>query len=106
VLATSTGLTLYVYGADTASLSAPVSACNGACLAAWPIYNGAPATVPAGLTVADFRTFSHGGSTQSTYQGWPVYTFITDTVAGQVSGDGVGGFYAVKIPFTPPYQYP
>jgi predicted lipoprotein with Yx(FWY)xxD motif len=102
VLATATGLTLYIYGADTASVTAPVSACSGACLAAWPIYNGDPATVPTGLSASDFRTFSNGGTTQSTYQGWPLYTFTSDTAAGQVSGDGVGGFHAVKIPFTAP----
>jgi predicted lipoprotein with Yx(FWY)xxD motif len=102
VLATATGLTLYVDGADTASLTAPVSACAGACLTAWPIYDGDPATVPSGLSAADFSTFSNGGTTQSTYQGWPLYTFSSDTAAGQTSGDGVGGFHAVVIPFVAP----
>jgi predicted lipoprotein with Yx(FWY)xxD motif len=102
VLATSTGLTLYVGGADTASLTAPVSACASTCLSHWPIYDGDPATVPAGLAAADFGAFNNGGSTQSTYQGWPLYTFTSDTAAGQTSGDGMSGFHAVTIPFTAP----
>ena len=102
MLATAAGLTLYVDAADTASVTAPVSACTGGCLTAWPIYDGDPATVPAGLTASDFRTFSNGGVTQSTYQGWPLYTFTSDTAVGQASGDGVNGFHAVTIPFTAP----
>jgi predicted lipoprotein with Yx(FWY)xxD motif len=102
VLATSTGMTLYVYGSDTPSTTAPTSACTGGCLTTWPIYDGDPATVPASLTATDFSTFSNGGSTQSTYQGWPLYTYTLDTAAGQTNGNGVGAWHAVTIPFTAP----
>jgi predicted lipoprotein with Yx(FWY)xxD motif len=54
------------------------------------------------LNTGDFSTFSNGGSTQSTYQGWPLYTYSGDTAAGQTNGNGVGTWHAVTIPFTAP----
>jgi predicted lipoprotein with Yx(FWY)xxD motif len=95
-------MTLYVYGADTASTTAPVSACTAGCLTTWPLYDGDPATVPDGLNVSDFGTFSNNNATQSTYQGWPLYTYSGDTAPGQANGNQVGAWVAVKIPFTAP----
>jgi predicted lipoprotein with Yx(FWY)xxD motif len=51
---------------------------------------------------SDFNSFSNAGTMQSTYMGWPLYTFTGDTVPGQANGDMVNQFFALKIPFTAP----
>ena len=103
MLATAAGLTLYVYKSDTPSTTSPMSACTGSCLTNWPVYYGNPVTVPDSLMASDFNSFSNGGAMQSTYMGWPLYTFSGDTASGQATGDMMGGvWFAVKIPFTAP----
>jgi predicted lipoprotein with Yx(FWY)xxD motif len=103
VLATATGHTLYVYKPDTPSTTAPVGACTGGCLGAWPIYYGNPVSVPSGVSASDIRSFSNAGTMQSTYMGWPLYTYTGDSAAGTANGNGTGGvWFAVKIPFTAP----
>jgi predicted lipoprotein with Yx(FWY)xxD motif len=102
VMGTAAGLTLYVFKSDTPSTTSPMSACTGACLGTWPPYYGNPVTVPSALMASDFNSFSNAGTMQSTYMGWPLYTFSGDTAPGQATGDMVNQFFAVKIPFTPP----
>ncbi|MBI5533615.1 MAG: hypothetical protein HY898_12925 [Deltaproteobacteria bacterium] len=106
VLATASGLTLYVLKSDTPGTggTTPVSTCGSGCTGSWPPFTAMPATVPAGLSVSDFGSFNRGGGVmQTTYKGWPLYLFVGDTSPGNVTGDGLGGvWFAVKIPFTPP----
>ena len=110
VVATAAGLTLYVYQPDTpaAGAAAAKSACTGTCLTHWPLYYGNPAVVPAGLDASDFGSFDRGGGTmQSTYKGWPVYTYDDDKKAGDAKGDlekagNTVVWYAIRIPFTAP----
>jgi predicted lipoprotein with Yx(FWY)xxD motif len=111
VLATKAGLTLYFYQPDTpaAGATAATSTCTGTCLTHWPLYYGNPVTVPAGLDASDFGSFDRGGGVmQSTYHGWPVYTYDDDSMPGQAKGDmekntmGKVIWYAVRIPFSAP----
>jgi predicted lipoprotein with Yx(FWY)xxD motif len=106
VLATADGFTLYVYKPDTptAGATAAKSTCTGGCLSSWPPYYANPVSVPTGISAADVASFDRGGGTmQSTYKGWPIYTYTPDKKIGDVKGDGAGGnWFAVKIPFTPP----
>ena len=110
VVGTAAGLTLYVYQPDTpaAGGTAAKSACTGTCLTHWPLYYGNPVVVPTGLDASDFGSFDRGGGTmQSTYKGWPVYTYDDDKKAGDAKGDleKAGGkvvWYAIRIPFTAP----
>ncbi len=102
VMGTAAGLTLYVFKSDTPSTTSPMSACTAGCLGTWPAYYGNPVTVPSALMASDFNSFSNAGTMQSTYMGWPLYTFTGDTAPGQASGDMLNSFFAVKIPFTPP----
>jgi len=106
LIGTAHGLSLYVFNTDTAATSTtpPVSTCTGGCLGNWPIYYGNPITVPAGLLASDFDSFDRGsGVMQSTYKGWPLYTYAQDTVVGDVKGEGLNGkWYTVKLPFTTP----
>jgi predicted lipoprotein with Yx(FWY)xxD motif len=106
VIGTANGLSLYVFNTDTAATSTtpPVSTCTAGCLTNWPIYYGTPVSVPAGLLASDFASFDRGsGVMQSTYKGWPLYTYAPDTAVGDVKGEGVGSkWYTVKLPFTTP----
>jgi len=60
--------------------------------------------VPLGLQASDFGSFDRGGGVlQSTYKGWPLYTYASDLVAGDVLGEGLGSkWYTAKVPFVLP----
>ena len=89
-LADPSGNTLYTYNAD----SSGVSNCTGSCLAAWPAYQdkGSTANLPAG--VSTFKR-ADNGQTQYTYNGMPLYYFVSDS-QGKVSGNGVENFTVAK----------
>ncbi len=82
--------TLYTYGSDTSG----VSNCTSSCLAAWPAYvdKGATTGLPTNISTI---TRADNGDTQYTYKGMPLYYFASDS-AGQVTGNGVGGFIVAK----------
>lgn len=68
------------------------SNCNGGCALAWPplITRDAP-TVSGGLTEARVGTITRDdGSTQVTYNGWPVYYWFRDLEPGDATGQEVG----------------
>jgi predicted lipoprotein with Yx(FWY)xxD motif len=86
VLTNSKGFALYTFAPDTTNKST----CNGACAAAWPPEKG-PVTA-SGFT-GTFGTIKRSdGSTQATFHGHPLYTYIADTAPGQASGNGVNAF--------------
>ena len=90
------GLTLYVLTTDSAN----TSTCSGGCAASWPPLTVAKGQVPVagtGLTGA-LGTFSRSdGSTQVTYNGLPLYYWVSDTKAGDTTGQGVGGFVVAAV---------
>lgn len=90
-LADSSGKALYTYGSDSAN----TSNCTSSCLANWPAYadSGATTGLPANVGVI---TRSDNGKKQYTYKHMPLYYFAGDTAAGQVTGDGVGGFSVAR----------
>ena len=84
---TSSQMTLYLFGLDTANHSnCPAS--NG-CSAVWVPYT-APAgtTAPSGFTL----TTRSDGTLQWTFNGWPLYTYVGDTAPGQNNGNGLNQF--------------
>jgi len=89
-LADPSGKALYTYNADTSG----VSNCTGSCLSNWPSYtaSGSTANLPAGVSTIKR---SDNGQTQYTYNGMPLYYFVSDS-SGQVTGDGVEGFSVAK----------
>ena len=89
-LADTSGRALYTYASD----SSGVSNCTGSCLANWPAYqdNGSTTGLPTGIGTIK-RT--DNGQTQYTYNGMPLYYFVSDG-QGQVTGDGVAGFQVAK----------
>lgn len=91
------GKTLYFFAMDTAP-GASVCGDDGGCKANWP-----PFTLDAGEALAAgdgvtgvLSTFTRAdGSTQVTFDGRPVYYFIGDQKAGDVTGQGIGGIWFV-----------
>lgn len=98
ILVDGSGRTLYLFEKDQPR----VSACSGACLAAWPVdQTGAAPKAGAGVRAALLGMIKRGdGTTQVTYNGHPLYYYAGDGTAGQVNGEGLAsfgaGWYAVS----------
>ena len=99
------GLTLYILTTDSAN----TSTCSGGCATSWP-----PLTVPAGQSpvagagvAGSLGTFTRAdGSTQVTYNGLPLYSWVSDTKAGDTTGQGVGGFVVATVSGAAPSSSP
>jgi len=75
------GMSLYTFDKD----SDGKSACNGPCAANWPALK-AEASDSAGDNYTVIAR--DDGSRQWAYKGKPLYTFVKDQKAGDISGDG------------------
>ena len=98
VLTDSAGKTLYTFKNDTAGSGK--SACNGGCATLWPPHTatGTPSK-PADATGAVATITRDDGTTQVTYKGAPLYTFMQDTAPGDTKGDGfANGLWAAAKP--------
>jgi predicted lipoprotein with Yx(FWY)xxD motif len=84
VLTNAKGFTVYTFGPDTATKSN----CNGSCATYWPPVKG-PVTAEAGLTGTLGTITRSDGSKQATYNGHPLYTYISDSAPGQAKGNGL-----------------
>ena len=58
---------------------------------------GTNPTVGPGVTGTVGTALQANGTLQVTYNGSPVYTFVGDAAAGQVTGNGVSDFFVVKV---------
>jgi predicted lipoprotein with Yx(FWY)xxD motif len=86
VLTNGHGFTLYTFAPDTST----TSNCNGTCAQNWPPVKG-PATAT-GVTGAFATIKRSDGSTQLTFHGHPLYTFVGDKSPGQASGNDINAF--------------
>ena len=84
VLTDAKGLTVYSFVPDTSSKSN----CNGSCATYWPPVKG-PVTAGSGVTGQLGTITRSDGSTQATYAGHPLYTYVGDTAPGQAKGNGL-----------------
>jgi predicted lipoprotein with Yx(FWY)xxD motif len=84
VLTNAKGFTLYSFAPDTRT----ASKCNGSCAQLWPPVKG-PAAAAHGVTGKLSTITRTGGTTQATYNGHPLYTYVADTAPGQAKGNGV-----------------
>jgi len=84
VVTNAKGFTLYSFAPDTATKSN----CNGACAQVWPPVTGAVTAGP-GVTGKLGTITRSDGSTQATYDGHPLYTYVADTAPGQATGNGI-----------------
>ena len=84
LLTNANGLTLYSFAPDTAAKSA----CYGSCAAYWPPVTGTP-SAGTGVTGQLGTITRTDGTTQATYDGHPLYTYIGDSAPGQDSGNNL-----------------
>ena len=100
ILTDAQGFALYTFSMDHGG----VSSCTGSCATVWPALTVPAGTTPTagpGVTGTVAAVPQANGTTQVTYNGSPLYTFLTDPGPGQVTGDGVGGFSVVKVAAAP-----
>ena len=91
-LVDSQGRTLYLFEKDQTR----ASTCNGACASVWPplTTNGKP-HAQAGISAAKLGTTKRNdGKLEVTYDGHPLYYYVSDTEPGQLSGEGLDQFGA------------
>jgi len=94
ILVNKNGMTLYYLTGETSS---HLLCTSKQCLKFWPpVYLPSGATTTAavkGISGSKFGTVMRpGGKLQVTYNGWPLYTFVEDTSAGQDKGEKVTNF--------------
>ena len=93
VLTDAAGRTLYSFAPDSPNKSV----CYGSCAAYWPPVTGAPTAGP-GITGKIGTIKRTDGTTQLTYDGHPLYTYIGDSAPGQDKGNNInlnGGLWLV-----------
>lgn len=96
ILVNSQGMTLYLYTKDTPN----TSNCYDKCATNWPplIVTGTP-TGGVDIDSAKLETTKRtDGSMQVTYNGWPLYTYISDKAPGDTTGQNVGSVWFVLSP--------
>jgi predicted lipoprotein with Yx(FWY)xxD motif len=92
ILVDSRGITLYDFVQDKSGKSS----CYGACAALWPplITKGRP-VAGTGVRASLLGTTKRSdGKLEITYNGHPLYYFVTDRKPGQTTGQGVNQFGA------------
>jgi predicted lipoprotein with Yx(FWY)xxD motif len=95
-LTTSDNTSLYLFTNDTKDANSSV--CNDACAATWPALTLDSETnelvAGQGLDQSKLSSFKRAdGTTQITYNGWPLYKFANDAAPGDTQGQGVGGVW-------------
>jgi predicted lipoprotein with Yx(FWY)xxD motif len=98
VLVDSKGMTLYYFQKD--QKGSGKSKCEGACAEAWPplTTEGKPEAM-SGVESATLGTIKRDdGTTQVTYAGWPLYTFVEDKEPGEDNGTDSKAFGASWYP--------
>jgi predicted lipoprotein with Yx(FWY)xxD motif len=91
-LTNGSGRTVYLWAKDGMNMSA----CSGACAAAWPpVPATGKLTATGGAKASDLGTITRsGGTKQVTYDGHPLYYFVGDSGPDQTAGQGSDNFGA------------
>lgn len=91
-LTAGSGRAVYLWAMDGMNMSA----CSGACAAAWPpVPATGTLTATGGAKASDLGTITRsGGTKQVTYDGHPLYYFVGDSAAGQTNGQASDNFGA------------
>ena len=101
ILVDSKGFTLYYFEKDKKGGS--TSSCSGACASVWPPLTGSGAPKgEKGASASKLGTIKRSdGSTQVTYNGWPLYTYQGDSKPGDANGNDFTQFGAQWYALTP-----
>ncbi len=85
ILVDRNGMTLYTWVVDHPG----ESTCYDSCVSLWPpaLVQG-PAVAPPGLPGRLGTTQRTDGTTQLTYNDWPLYLYARDAAPGEITGDG------------------
>lgn len=97
-LADATGRTLYTNGGDLPGdcNTLPQSLCTADCLVSWPVFDAGARVLPPELLDNGFGTIERAeGGYQTTYMGWPLYYYKSDSLLGQMTGQGKGKVWHV-----------
>jgi predicted lipoprotein with Yx(FWY)xxD motif len=91
-LTNASGRAMYLWAKDGMNMSA----CSGACAAAWPpVPATGQLTAAGGAKASDLGTITRSdGTKQVTYDGHALYYFAGDSAAGQTNGQGSDSFGA------------
>ena len=106
ILVDSKGMTLYYFEKD--KKGGTTSSCSGACANVWPLVttSGTPKAT-SGAEASKLGTISaSGGGKQVTYNGWPLYTYVSDTKPGDAKGNDLTQFGAQWYALTPAGVHP
>ena len=98
ILVDAEGMSLYLFTNDTQNSG--TSTCVDDCLANWPplLTDGDP-VAGEGVDETLLGTITRDdGTTQVTYNGWPLYYYAEDTAAGDTNGQGVGDVWFLVTP--------
>ncbi|MBL4750454.1 MAG: hypothetical protein JKX71_07735 [Amylibacter sp.] len=91
VLTGENGMTLYTFKKDKANMSN----CNGGCAQKWPpLMAAGDATASGDYTIIKRQDGTHQWAKDS----MPLYFWVKDTKAGDVTGDGVKGVWDAARP--------
>jgi predicted lipoprotein with Yx(FWY)xxD motif len=92
ILVDSKARTVYLFKGDSGSMSA----CTGACAAAWPplVASGTPTAGDGAKSALLATTKRPDGASQLLYHGHPLYLYQGDTKPGDTNGQGVNAFGA------------
>src|SRR5680860_836103 len=95
MLTDSDGMSLYFFSPDAKG----DSNCTDGCLNTWPVFYESDLTLDEGLDADDFGSITRSdGDMQTTYKGWPLYSYASDSAEGDVNGDGVNAVWFVAKP--------
>jgi predicted lipoprotein with Yx(FWY)xxD motif len=99
ILVGSNGRTVYMFEKDTSGKSS----CSGSCTAVWPPLTtvGKPQAGSGASASLIGTTVRSDGKTQVTYNGHPLYSYVSDNAAGQVNGQGLKQFGALWYVLSP-----
>lgn len=87
ILVDGKGMTLYLFTKDTQGSGK--STCEGQCLAAWPPLIGGPQAGDGANQALLGSITRSDGTTQASYNGWPLYYWAQDSAPGDTTGQGV-----------------
>jgi predicted lipoprotein with Yx(FWY)xxD motif len=94
ILVDGNGMSLYVFLADTQNGGASTCGADDGCAEEWPplVSQGAPVAGD-GVDASMLGTITRDdGTMQVSYNGWPLYLFHEDAVAGDTNGQGLDEF--------------